>query len=568
MLAIRTAPALIGAFVCCCLMAAPAAAFNVNAFTLTPSTPSAGANPNIATHVALTPDAASPDGDDVRNLTVALAPGLLASLSAVPTKCTDGQLAVDACPAASQVGSGLVDSNTPFGLFVNVPAKLYLLEPAAGDAGRAGMVADAAPFGPKFMASGPVALRTSPDVGLNIKFEDIARTVMGAPIEVRRIDLTINGTVGGQTFTRNPTSCGVATSKLTAVSYGGITSTRQSAFTPTGCSSLPFAPQVTGSAKVGTFGDVEITTNITQAAGEAALKRSELTLPKEVAPRFAALSRICTLSDPAACPSSGTVGSATVESPLLGAALNGRVVLRKGSPIPGIALVFPAPFPFTFEGSVALTSLGLKATFDGLPDVPISKLQVKFSGGPNSLFTAGGLCFSPGSVRGSFTGHNGKTASDVSPTSVSGCPWPTPKASVSLRGLLSGVPKLSVVVSAPQGAIAARTAKPVGIGRISIKLPRGLKLNKRKLAKRIALRLDGKRGGVTRSASRKRLRLSLTRAEVKRVVLKLKGKALRVSPSLRRKLRLHPKRKLRFTIKVKYAGDGTFTLRPKARPKS
>ena len=566
MLALRTAGALVGALVCLCLGAAPAAAtINLDAFTLTPSTTAAGSNPTIAAKVRIAP---SPNGDDVRNLTVALAPGLLANPTVVPARCSQAQLEADECPAGAQIGTGLVDAHVEFfGEFVDVPARLYLLNAAAGDVARAGLVADA--FGVKFVAAGPIRLRTSPSVGLDLRFENIARRAgdpeFGPQIELREIDLNLNGSAGGGAFTRNPTSCGPATSTLTAVSYAGDTKSRSSSFTPTGCSGLPFSPQVGALASLSGLGNLELATAITQRSGEAALRRAALTLPAAVAPRLSALTRACGAADPAACPASATVGSAMVTTPLLAEPLRGRIVLRKGSPLPGLALVFPAPFPLKLEGTTSLTTLGLRTTFSNLPDVPISRLDVLFSGGSDSLFTGAKLCLTGGVLRGSFTGQNGKSSSDRTNVLIGGCPFPTPTATVSLRNLAAKVPVLRLVVSVPEATAAARRPRSLGFKRITVKLPKGLKLNKRKLAKRIALRLDGKRGGASRKASSKRLKLKLERAGVTRVVVKLKGRALRVSKALRRKVRGSARKRLKFTVKVRYAGDGTFTLRPRAR---
>jgi hypothetical protein len=569
-LVVRTARLLAASCVALCAAAAPAAGtINVSSFTLTPSSKVAGGNPALSSHVGLSP---SPDGDDVRNLTVSLAPGLLANPGVVPERCSQAQLAGDSCPAGSQVGTGLVDANVEFfGDFVDVPAKLHLMEPGPGEVARAGLVANA--FGAKFFVSGPIRLRTSPAAGLDLSFTEIARTIGEGPfaprVELREVDLTINGSVAGKAFTRNPTACGTATTRLTATSYAGDSESLQSAFTPTGCSSLAFAPQLSGSVTAGPGLSLGVRTIITQAAGEAALRRAELTLPPFISPRLTALARACGASDPSACPSSATVGSTTVTSPLLSAPLKGRIVLRKGSPLPGLALVFPPPFPLEFEGSTTLTPLGLRSTFDNLPDLPISKLEVDFSSGSQSLLTRAGVCLTGGTLRGSFTGRNGKTTSDSSRLAVLGCPFPKPAATVSLRGLAGNLPVLKLLVRAPDEATAAAAvaARAIEIDHVSLKLPKGLKLNKRKLAKRIALKLDGKRGGASAKASSKRLRLKLGREGVQRVVVKVKGRALRVSRALRRKVQGSKAKRLKFTVKVRYAGDGVFTLRPKARPR-
>ena len=69
-----------------------------------------------------------------------------------------------------------------------------------------------------------VQLRKS-DFGLNTvltNIPNVAHALSGAlsvPIDINSIDISLNGTVGGQGFMRNPTSCGTKTTKFTADSY-------------------------------------------------------------------------------------------------------------------------------------------------------------------------------------------------------------------------------------------------------------------------------------------------------------------------------------------------------------
>ena len=172
----------------------------------------------------------------------------------------------------------------------------------------------------KSATSGPVAMRTTPDVGADITFGDLPRTIGGSDVQVKRIRLTVNGTVNGKAFTRNPTSCAPATTRISVTSYEAPDNpaTAESTFTPTGCETLPFAPKLIAAAAVSGFeGAVELTTTITQGEGEAGAKRARLTLPGGLVPRLATLNKACSLADPAACPATATVGTATATTPLL-----------------------------------------------------------------------------------------------------------------------------------------------------------------------------------------------------------------------------------------------------------
>jgi hypothetical protein len=403
-------------------VAAPAGAtISVPSFSQTPSTTQAGASPDLVSDVRLAPT----PGDDVRTVTLSLAPGLLANPTVAPA-CSEADLKADACAATAQIGSGTVTANVPsLGIAVDAAAKLYNVVPRAGEAGRVGMVASSGVVG-KTVSSGPVALRTTPDVGADVTFTDLPRAIGSTDVQVTRIQLTVKGTVNGKAFTRNPTSCAPATTRMRVVSYEAPDSpvTAESTFAPTGCDALAFAPGLAAAATVSGFdGAVELTTTITQAPGEAANKRAQMALPSGLSPRSATMQRACAAADPATCPASSDVGSATATAPLLAQPITGRVVLLSSpSGAPRIAVVFPAPFALTLIGTSTSTSQGLTTTFDSLPDAPLAEVRVRLDGGPNSLLRNGwSLCFGSPTVNGTFTAHSGRTAAATAPVALTGC---------------------------------------------------------------------------------------------------------------------------------------------------
>jgi hypothetical protein len=309
---------------------------------------------------------------------------------------------------------------------VDAPAKLYNVVPRDGEAGRVGMVTAAAGGLARFATSGVVRNATGPDVGADIAFKDLPRKIGSTEMQVTRIQITVNGTVNGKAFTRNPTSCAPASTKLRAVSYEAPATpvTAESTFTPTGCDALAFAPGLGAAAMVSGFdGAVELTTTITQAPGEAASKRAQMTLPSGLAPRSATMQRACPAADPAACPATSNVGSATAATPLLAQPITGRVVLLSSPDgAPRIAVVFPAPFALTLIGTSTSTSQGLTTTFDALPDAPLAEVRVRLDGGPNSLLRNGySMCFGSPTVKGTLVAHSGRTASATAPVTLTGC---------------------------------------------------------------------------------------------------------------------------------------------------
>jgi hypothetical protein len=394
------------------------AAITVPSFTLTPSTTQAGANPNLVMAATFAPTS----GDDPQSVTMSLAPGLLANPT-VPVACTASELQSNSCPAGSQIGTGTV-SATAAGLPSSAPATLYLLQPQGDEVGRIGMVVSMLLGTTTSQAS--VTLRTSPDVGANITFANLPNTIAGTPVTVTGIKLTLNGTVAGKAFTRNPTSCQPATTGLTVTAYQGGTASASSAFTPTGCAALPFSPKLNASATVaGWDGETALSSTITQTAGEAAVSRMQLTLPYGVFPRSDLYSRACTASDPSTCPASATVGSATVTTPLAAQPLSGHVVLVSsgGSSTPGLAIVLPSPYAIVLKGTSSVTGQGYQTTYTNMPDLPLSSVNVSIAGGSDSMFVHGYvLCGNWQSLSGSFTGQNGATSTASAPITVSGCP--------------------------------------------------------------------------------------------------------------------------------------------------
>jgi hypothetical protein len=401
--------------------AAPAGAtVAINSFTLTLSTTQAGANPDLTMSATLAPTS----GDDPQSVTISLATGLLANPT-VPATCSETQLQGNACPAGSQIGSGTVTA-TALGLPVNAPAKVYLVTAHSDEIGRVGMVVSAG-LGTT-TAEGPVTIRTQPDVGANVTFANLPQSINGIAVTVTGIQLTLDGTVNGKPFTRNPTSCAPASTGISVSSYGAPSTpaTAQSSFTPTGCASLPYGPAVSGTATVaGWDGQTALTSTIAQAAGEAATSQSRLTLPFGLVPRWDVYSRACSASDVSTCPASATVGNATVSTPLSAQPLSGRVVLVSsgGSSTPGVALVFPAPFGIVISGTNSVSSQGFTTTFTHMPDVPMSSVSVALAGGSDSLLKNGySLCVGKPTLSAGFTAQSGTTSSASGPVAVTGCP--------------------------------------------------------------------------------------------------------------------------------------------------
>jgi hypothetical protein len=429
-----------------CLALAPAAhgAFGFQGLSASSSNARAGANSNFNIHIGFTSPSA-----DVKNLTVSLPPGLVGNPTATPL-CTAAQLQSDSCPSASQVGTVSTDVTVrllgllPLPMTVN--GSLYNLEPGAGEPARFGIVlrpigSDPIPLLQKIKQTSDVRLRQS-DFGLDTVLTNIPNTaqavgqLLTVPIDIRSLDIRLNGTVGGKAFMRNPTSCGTQTTRFTANSYANPsqTVTGQASFTSTNCTALPFSPNFT--AKVGSAGHTAagtkppLTTVITQTDGEAGLRNAQVLLPSSLGPNLALLGNPCSeaqfRSNASGCPAQSIVGGSWVVSPLLSTTATGSVVIVAPPPsggLPRLGVDLRGPLAFQLLGNFVVTPSGLGQAFTGLPDIPVSLFLLHFK--PDGLIVASkDLCQLPPPPLGfplDFGGWNGVTQSGTVVATVKGC---------------------------------------------------------------------------------------------------------------------------------------------------
>ena len=505
----------------------------------------AGGDPSYTTTIGLDSGVGAPG-----KVTIALAPGALASVAANPS-CSKG---APQYTSACQIGTG---SATVLGL---VPASLnaYLVPPPAS-ADLVGIDLVPSPnlgLIPTTHIGGQLVQTPSGNVKVVLGLD---LSSLGATASLlTQMSLTINGTLGGKPFTRMPTNCSPGSSTIT-IAYANKTETSTASpdFKPTGCSSLPFSPTVTGSAVEDPNDQgAAVSTTVTQAPNEAASASTALFLPwPTLTPNFNALS----LQN-----SATPVGSATVNTPLLTTPLQGQAYLT-GSPVaPTLTLRFPPPAVLTLTGTISLAQHTV--TFLTIPDVPVTQLTVSLLGGPKSLLS--GDCTTPtGQLAGAFVGQNGKRATAQKTLTISGCSGVSVgtgnpgsgsgsggsgsggKGSggagtggsggkvVRLRasgfhvsGIAQGKPSVSFTLT--------RGAKAPKLGSFTITLPSGLKFVRRRLGAGIHIR-----PAHTLRLRNGRLTITLKRA-VNSVTIRMGVPALAESAQLRR----HPKRRLIFKV--------------------
>ena len=217
------------------------AAVSVTSFDVRPSTTRAGGHPDLA---ITTEFASSPSSDDVKDVTVRLAPGLVGNPLAAE-RCAGSAFAADACPAGSRVGSVSVTAQLIAPLVST--GDVYDLRPSGSEPARLGIVLRP-PLLPKIFLQAPAHLvKGAGGYALETTFANQPRTAGGLPIRISRIELRLLGRASRGSFMRNPTSCAPAVSTTSATSYdSGGSSTRTSSFVPTDCGALPFDPRLEG----------------------------------------------------------------------------------------------------------------------------------------------------------------------------------------------------------------------------------------------------------------------------------------------------------------------------------
>ena len=509
-------------------------------------------------------------GDSPKDLTVSLPPGLLSDAA------IDGGACLTMHPTAPvpacQVASGTATASG-FGL-VSFPGAVTLdlvAPPKPGDLAGVAIFLSFLDNTSELGSPGDVTVRpsSSPDgVGLNISFANIPDTFEGVPVAVDELDTTFAGL-------RMPTSCPSTPARvsISGDSYSDASAKVASApLRVTGCSGLPFAPTfaVTATKDRGDAG-VKVATDIRQAAGQATSKSVALALPPSVlAPDVGAVLNggiLCSSPTLSGCK---PIGSASATSPLYPKPLAGRAYLTGNLTKPAITIAFGPPFALTLNGAVDLSTN--TTTFSGLPDIPLTDLQVTLAGGPDAVFVAS--CKTPsGTASSTMTTQNGdRTVTDSVPFSLSGCkaaaggvgspggspPGTTgaggPKLNAALTGLARGKPRLAFVLSA-----GGRGAK---LRAFTITPPKGLRFAVHRHHGKLSIRgLTMSRGAKVKALSLNHGRLTVTlRKAVSGVTVAVATGGLKESLSLKSSVRHHRIKGLKFTVSVESAGGKTTVL--------
>jgi hypothetical protein len=425
--------------------AAPASAFDVPNFSVTPSTTQAGGHPNVTVQIERT----GADNEDIRDLYLDLPPGLIGNTTTVGA-CTDAQFNSDTCPANSAVGSV---SAVAVAVGLSLPpttGTVYNLVPGPTEPGAIGIVLRPGMGISNVYIRGTIKVQPNGpnDVNLQNVVLNQPRQVflLGVPIDITVNSLTLSlnaaGTLAPNTyFLTNPTSCQTATSKARVISYLDQEVTKESSFTPTGCENVPFDPFFAVDFNPTTVG--QPTAPITAAgtpAGQHPLSQSHVKTTSIIFPYssvgfdFIKAGRLPVCDDATieanACPPGSEVATLEATVPVVDPpTFTGKLyrTLHYDIALLTVTAVLEGPrgIRAIVKGQSAFPPEGPAFVFPSQPQVPLTSLNVEFL---HKININKSHCGSK-PVIARFAGHSGANAEviDTYKTTGFGCEYARPK---------------------------------------------------------------------------------------------------------------------------------------------
>jgi len=370
------------------------------------------------------------DGTDaLAGLRLKLPRGLLANLTGV-SYCPDstlsaisgalgsgaGEVAKPSCPANSQLGTVTVGAGAGPNPFYTDLGRVYWAGPYKGAPVSIAAVvpAIAGPFdlGTVVVRNG---FQVNPETAEITAVSDPLPTILaGIPLDLRDVRVDLDR----PNYTFNPTSCEPMAFDATLTSAEGATAQRSERFQAANCDRLGFKPRLSLKLKGKTrrAGHPALTAVMRPRVGNANASRIQVALPHSEFLAQGHIRTICTRVQFAAdaCPAGSIYGSVTATSPILGYPLTGDVYLRSSDhPLPDLVLKLegPASQPIEVDAVGRIDSVrgGIRTTFEGLPDAPLTEVVLRMQGGKKSLLeNSRNICRATERATVQMDGQNGK----------------------------------------------------------------------------------------------------------------------------------------------------------------
>jgi hypothetical protein len=354
---------------------------------------------------------------------VALPPGLSGVIAGIPY-CPEASLAALAessylgatelrspsCPA-SRVGSALATAGAG-GKPVSMVGNVYLAGPYKGAPLSFAIVVPAV-TGPYDLGNvvTRIALHVDPvSARVTASSDPLPQIIEGVPVRLRRAAVVLDR----PGFAINPTNCSPFAIVADVTGDQGATARLSDHFQVANCGSLRFSPglriELRGANK--RRGHPAIRAVLRGIPGQANLRRVQVTLPRKELFDNTHLETICTRVDFTAerCPAGSRIGMAQAFSPLLDQSLRGPVYLRTSSDrLPDLVFDLSGQVDIEIAGHTDSVGGRIRANFESLPDVPISRFVLNLAGGRRGLVVnSEDLCPAPGRAKAVMVGQNGR----------------------------------------------------------------------------------------------------------------------------------------------------------------
>ncbi len=397
--------------------------------SLTPKLSAGLANPTAATYSPFLLRVSRPDGsNELAAIGTTPPAAFTAKLAGIPY-CSEAQIALAAsrsapgqgvleqesssCPAASEVGTTTAGAGAgPTPLFTS--GRVYLAGPYKG--APLSMVAIvpalAGPFDLGVIVN-RIALRVDPESArVYAQSDPLPHILFGIPLAVR--DVRVNLTRPG--FTLAGTSCDREEVYAAVQGTAGATVAVTDPFQLGGCGALGFKPGLSLKLKGGTKRNAHpaLKAVVTYPLGSnyANTAKASVALPHSEFLEQAHIRTICTRVQFAAdaCPKGSIYGKARAITPLLDEPLSGPVYLRSSSnPLPDLVLSLQGQIEIAAVGRIDSHKGGIRASFEAIPDAPLTKVIVEMQGGKKGLLVnSRNICNHTNRASARFTAHNGK----------------------------------------------------------------------------------------------------------------------------------------------------------------
>ncbi len=343
-----------------------------------------------------------------------------AALAAATGKTGAAEQASPSCPSSSHLGSVVAGAGagpSPYyahgnaylaGPYKGAPLSLAVITPAVAGPYDLGTIVVRA------------ALRVDGSTGqITAESDPIPSILQGIPLDVRSIDVQLDR----PNFSLTGTSCDPSAFSGSATSTLGQVAPLTARYQLAECTGLAFKPKLGirlfGSTKRG--GHPALKGTVTMPLGGANISEASVALPHSEFLDQSHIGTVCTRvqfaegdGNGSNCPAASIYGSATATSPLVDYTLEGNVYLRSSThklPDLVVALHGPPSQPIAVDAVARIDSVngGIRSTFEGVPDLPVSSFVLSMQGGKKGLLqNSTNICKATNKATALITAQNGK----------------------------------------------------------------------------------------------------------------------------------------------------------------